>query len=150
MTNISDTPTPTTTPIGIEDMDLTPEACPMPRHPSRTLTALSTQETARTLAPSGRKRGMRPVMAEEPRPMPSGLLVDHLQDLVLKTEDVKAMLDELAEFSALTLSDPAVAFCSITLMQRKKPVTVASSEERASGWRNPIQQRRRALPDSDP
>ncbi|MDP9696799.1 UNVERIFIED_ORG: hypothetical protein J2X79_004382 [Arthrobacter globiformis] len=25
MTNISDTPTPTTTPIGIEDLDLTPE-----------------------------------------------------------------------------------------------------------------------------
>ena len=41
------------------------------------------------------------------------------------------MLDELAEFSAVTLADPAIAFCSITLIQRKKPVTVASSEERA-------------------
>ena len=59
------------------------------------------------------------------------LLVDHLQDLVLKTEDVKEMLDELAEFSSVTLADPAIAFCSITLIQRKKPVTVASSEERA-------------------
>lgn len=60
------------------------------------------------------------------------LLVDHMQDLVLKTEGVKEMLDELAEFSAVTLADPAIAFCSITLIQRKKPVTVASSEERAS------------------
>jgi GAF domain-containing protein len=58
-------------------------------------------------------------------------LVDHLQDLVLKTGDVKVMLDELAKFSALTLSDPAVAFCSITLLQQKKPLTVASSEKGA-------------------
>lgn len=70
-------------------------------------------------------------MAPETRPLPSGLVVDRLQDLVLKTEDVKEMLDELAEFSALTLADPAVAFCSITLIRRKKPVTVASSEESA-------------------
>lgn len=59
------------------------------------------------------------------------LLVDHLQDLVLKTGDVKVMLDELADFTALTLSDPAAVFCSITLLQRKKPVTVASSEKGA-------------------
>lgn len=70
-------------------------------------------------------------MALEPRLLPAGLVVDHMQDLVLKTEDVKEMLDELAEFSALTLTDPAIAFCSITLIQRKKPVTVASSEEKA-------------------
>jgi GAF domain-containing protein len=70
-------------------------------------------------------------MAREPRQLPSSLVVDRLQDLVLKTEDVKEMLDELAEFSALTLADPAAAFCSITLMRRKKPVTVASSEESA-------------------
>lgn len=70
-------------------------------------------------------------MATEPRLMPPGLLADHMQDLVLKTEDVKEMLDELAAFSALTLADPAIAFCSITLIRRKKPVTVASSEARA-------------------
>jgi GAF domain-containing protein len=70
-------------------------------------------------------------MALESRLLPSGLVVDHMQDLVLKTDDVREMLDELAEFSALTLTDPAVAFCSITLIQRKKPVTVASSEEGA-------------------
>jgi GAF domain-containing protein len=70
-------------------------------------------------------------MAQQPRPLAPELVVDHLQDLVLKTEDVKQMLDELADFTALTLSDPAVAFCSITLMRRKKPVTVASSEKGA-------------------
>ncbi|CAI3799355.1 GAF and ANTAR domain-containing protein [Pseudarthrobacter sp. MM222] len=70
-------------------------------------------------------------MAHEPRLLFPELLVDHLQDLVLKTEGVKDMLDELAGFSAVTLADPAIAFCSITLIQRKKPVTVASSEERA-------------------
>lgn len=70
-------------------------------------------------------------MADEPRPQSRDLLVDHLQDLVLKTEDVKEMLDELTEFSAVTLADPAVAFCSITLIQRKKPVTVARSQDSA-------------------
>jgi GAF domain-containing protein len=70
-------------------------------------------------------------MAQEPRHLQPELLVDHLQDLVLKTADVKVMLDELATFTALTLSDPAVAFCSITLMRRKKPLTVASSEKGA-------------------
>jgi GAF domain-containing protein len=70
-------------------------------------------------------------MAHESRPLPSELVVDHLQDLVLKTEDVKELLDELAVFTALTLSDPAVAFCSITLIRRKKPLTVASSEKGA-------------------
>jgi GAF domain-containing protein len=70
-------------------------------------------------------------MADAQRPQPSHLIVDHLQDLVLKTKDVKVMLDELVQFSALTLTDPTTAFCSITLMRRKKPVTVASSETSA-------------------
>jgi GAF domain-containing protein len=70
-------------------------------------------------------------VAQEPLHLQPELLVDHLQDLVLKTEDVKVMLDELANFTALTLSDPAVAFCSITLLRQKKPVTVASSAEGA-------------------
>lgn len=43
-------------------------------------------------------------MALESRLLPSGLVVDHMQDLVLKMEDVREMLDELAEFSALTLT----------------------------------------------
>ncbi|MBD1544487.1 GAF and ANTAR domain-containing protein [Arthrobacter sp. IA7] len=70
-------------------------------------------------------------MATETRQLQPELLVDHLQDLVLKTEDVKLMLDELANFTASTLSDPALVFCSITLMRQKKPLTVASSEKGA-------------------
>ncbi|TLM75331.1 GAF and ANTAR domain-containing protein [Pseudarthrobacter sp. NamB4] len=70
------------------------------------------------------------MVAQRTHPLPSEL-VDHLQDLVLGTKDVKEMLDELADFTALTLSDPAAAFCSITLMRRKKPATVASSEKGA-------------------
>jgi hypothetical protein len=71
-------------------------------------------------------------MAAEPRQLLSEFVVDHLQDLVLKTEDVREMLDELADFTALTLSDPAIDFCSITLIRHKKPVTVASSERGAA------------------
>ncbi|MCU1574917.1 MAG: response regulator receiver protein [Micrococcaceae bacterium] len=70
-------------------------------------------------------------MAPESQPLPLHDVIDHLQDLVLKTDDVKVMLDELAAFSAATLADPATAFCSITLIQHKKPVTVASSQQGA-------------------
>ncbi|MCU1573307.1 MAG: response regulator receiver protein [Micrococcaceae bacterium] len=70
-------------------------------------------------------------MAPESNPLPLHHVIDQLQDLVLKTDDVKVMLDELAAFSAATLADPATAFCSITLIQRKKPVTVASSQQGA-------------------
>lgn len=67
-------------------------------------------------------------MADETRPSPE-ILVDHLQDLVLKTQDVKEMLNELAQLSAVTLADPAAAFCSIMLIQHKKPVTIARSDD---------------------
>ncbi|MDQ0144733.1 GAF and ANTAR domain-containing protein [Pseudarthrobacter niigatensis] len=70
-------------------------------------------------------------MADENSPPSPELLVDHLQDLVLRTQDVQEMLDELAHFSAVTLTDPATAFCSITLIQQKKPVTVARSDDHA-------------------
>jgi hypothetical protein len=71
-------------------------------------------------------------MAAEPRQLLSEFVVGHLQDLVLKPEDVREMLDDLADFTALTLSDPAIDFCSITLIRHKKPVTVASSERGAA------------------
>ncbi|TPV47642.1 GAF and ANTAR domain-containing protein [Pseudarthrobacter phenanthrenivorans] len=71
-------------------------------------------------------------MAEEEYLQSQELLVDHLQDLVLKTQDVKEMLDELAQLSAVTLTDPAVAFCSIMLIQQKKPLTIARSDDRAA------------------
>lgn len=59
--------------------------------------------------------------------LPASVLVDQLQDLVLKTQDAKEVLDELVRFIAAALGDTA-AFCSIKLLQQKKPVTVASSE----------------------
>lgn len=58
-------------------------------------------------------------MVEEKLPQSPELIVDHLQDLVLKTQDVKEMLNELAQLSAVTLTDPAVASCSIMLIQQK-------------------------------
>jgi hypothetical protein len=77
------------------------------------------------------------------------LVVDHLQDLVLKTEDVKAMLDELAEFSAVTLADPTIAFWSVTLIQRMKPSDRGQQRSlRGPSGRNAIQCRRWALPGS--
>jgi GAF domain-containing protein len=63
---------------------------------------------------------------------PSAEVVNHLQDLVLNTGDVQELLDELVRFSSAVLADSAFAFCSISLIRRQKPVTVASSEERAT------------------
>lgn len=71
-------------------------------------------------------------MVEPSRQLPPPeQIIDHLQDLVLQTQDVKDMLDELAVFTARTLADPALAFCTITLLRKKKPLTVASSEQGA-------------------
>ncbi|MDQ0118353.1 GAF and ANTAR domain-containing protein [Pseudarthrobacter sp902506025] len=71
-------------------------------------------------------------MAAESVRQSTEILVDHLQDLVLRTEDVKEMLDELAELSATTLSDPGDAICSIMLIRQKKQVTIARSDEGAA------------------
>ena len=71
-------------------------------------------------------------MGEEELRRSPEVLVDHLQDLVLKTEDVKEMLDELAQLTARTLSDPAIAFCSIILIQKKQQLTIARSDDRAA------------------
>ncbi|MEW1950798.1 GAF and ANTAR domain-containing protein [Pseudarthrobacter sp902506025] len=70
-------------------------------------------------------------MADGTSSLPAEIVIDHLQNLVLGTEDVKEMLDELADFTARALSDSAVAFSSITLMRQKKPLTVAYSEQGA-------------------
>jgi GAF domain-containing protein len=66
-------------------------------------------------------------MADGAGSLPAGIVIDHLQNLVLGTEDVKQMLDELVDFTVQSLSDSAGAFCSITLMRHKKPLTMASS-----------------------
>jgi GAF domain-containing protein len=62
----------------------------------------------------------------------STAVINHLQDLVLKTDEVKELLDELAQFSAAALADHTLAFCSVTLVQHQKPVTVARSAEHAA------------------
>jgi GAF domain-containing protein len=70
---------------------------------------------------------MEPVVGR----LSSTAVINQLQDLVLKTTDVHELLDELVRFTAAALADHALAFCSVTLVQQQKPVTVASSAERA-------------------
>ncbi|YCK79770.1 GAF and ANTAR domain-containing protein (plasmid) [Arthrobacter sp. D3-18] len=62
-------------------------------------------------------------------PMPQiESVADHLQDLVLECGDVEEFLKELAAFSASNL--PGDLLCSVTLVRRKKPVTVGPSDPR--------------------
>lgn len=63
--------------------------------------------------------------ASKETPVEIGL---HLQDLVLDSADVGEFLDELAAYSAASLSasGPDV-FCGITVIRRKRAVTIASS-----------------------
>jgi GAF domain-containing protein len=60
---------------------------------------------------------------------PSGSDVgDNLQNLVLECSDVAELLGELAILSASALSVHQEVFCGVTLVRRKKPATVATSE----------------------
>ena len=56
-----------------------------------------------------------------------------LQELLMGTENVEDFLDQLAGFSAATLSHAAGAEieCGVTLQRRKKTMTVAGSSQRA-------------------
>ncbi|GAB3526284.1 GAF and ANTAR domain-containing protein [Arthrobacter monumenti] len=58
--------------------------------------------------------------------------LEHLQNMILGTDDVEKFLDELAHYTATKLSgaDDEV-LCGITLLRHKKAATVASSSERA-------------------
>jgi GAF domain-containing protein len=69
-------------------------------------------------------------MAQEPKPGHENGTVEHLQDLVLNCRDVQELLDELAAFSASTLSGSDQVLCGITLRRRKRTTTVASSDAR--------------------
>ncbi|ABM10607.1 GAF and ANTAR domain-containing protein [Paenarthrobacter aurescens] len=69
-------------------------------------------------------------MAQEPNFHPGPGVREHLQDLVLECADVAEMLGELATFSASTLSVDNDVLCGVTLVRRRKPVTVATSEPR--------------------
>ena len=67
-------------------------------------------------------------MAQDPTFHSAPDVSDRLQDLVLECADVADMLGELATFSASTLSVNHDLLCGVTLVRRKKPVTVATSE----------------------
>ncbi|WP_164200344.1 GAF and ANTAR domain-containing protein [[Micrococcus luteus] ATCC 49442] len=67
-------------------------------------------------------------MARKPSSQRTNHVADYLQDLVLECSDVDELLSELAIFSASTLSPGNSLMCSVTLMRRKKPTTVATNE----------------------
>jgi GAF domain-containing protein len=63
---------------------------------------------------------------------PQDGIVSRLQDMVLETSDAEEFFQELAVFSASLLSPPeSQVQCNVTIVRRKKPVTVASSDARA-------------------
>ncbi|WP_461172308.1 GAF and ANTAR domain-containing protein [Arthrobacter sp. Z1-9] len=63
--------------------------------------------------------------------LPDGI-ASRLQDMVLETSDAEEFFQELAVFSASLLSPPdSKVHCNVTVVRRKKPVTVACSNARA-------------------
>jgi GAF domain-containing protein len=67
-------------------------------------------------------------MAQHPNFHPGSDVREHLRDLVLECADVAELLGELATFSAFTLSVRNDVLCGVTLMRRRKPATVATSD----------------------
>jgi GAF domain-containing protein len=68
-------------------------------------------------------------MAHELTPEAGSGTKEHLQDLVLGSSDVEDFLHELAVVAAAELSSPGQeVFCGVTLVRRKKPATIASSD----------------------
>jgi len=60
-------------------------------------------------------------------------LSEYLQDLVMASSDVEQFLQELVVFSAARLSEFGQSIhCGITLLRRKKPVSIASSDQEAN------------------
>ncbi|TNB69984.1 GAF and ANTAR domain-containing protein [Arthrobacter sp. BB-1] len=60
-------------------------------------------------------------------------IVSRLQDLVLEAGDAQDFYRELAVFSASLLAPPGVdIFCNVTVVRRKRPITVAWSTPRAT------------------
>jgi GAF domain-containing protein len=61
-----------------------------------------------------------------------GEVASQLQDMVLEAADAEEFFQELAVFSASLLSPPgSTVHCNVTVVRRKKPVTVACSDARA-------------------
>ncbi|AUI51814.1 GAF and ANTAR domain-containing protein [Arthrobacter crystallopoietes] len=71
-------------------------------------------------------------MTDTPNSVSEAGILEYLQDLVLNSSDVEEFLDELARFSAVMLSVPGgTRYCGITLVRRKRAVTIASSDGNA-------------------
>ena len=67
-------------------------------------------------------------MASESTAKTDTSISEDLHELVLNSADVEDFLNELARASARNLSEPGdEVLCSITLLRRRKPATVASS-----------------------
>jgi hypothetical protein len=59
-------------------------------------------------------------------------VVGRVQDMLLDTQDVQDFLDELARYSAESMSGPCgQIYCGITLLRHRSAATVASSSEHA-------------------
>jgi putative methionine-R-sulfoxide reductase with GAF domain len=76
------------------------------------------------------ERGL--VMADTTNQVSEAGLAEYLQDLVLNSSDVEEFLGELARYSAARLAQPGrTIYCGITLVRRKRSVTLASSDAKA-------------------
>jgi GAF domain-containing protein len=63
---------------------------------------------------------------------PQDGVASRLQDMVLETSDAEEFFQELAVFSSSMLSPPeSQVHCNVTVVRRKKPVTVACSDDTA-------------------
>lgn len=59
-------------------------------------------------------------------------VVGLVQDMLLDTQDVQDFLDELARFSAESISGPrGRIYCGVTLLRHRSAATVASSNDHA-------------------
>ncbi|MFC3300652.1 GAF and ANTAR domain-containing protein [Arthrobacter agilis] len=72
------------------------------------------------------------MVAQEVEALPPAESAARLQDLLVDHPDVRAFLQELAEFTARTLGSEGETFCGITLQRSpNEQLTVASSGDRA-------------------
>ena len=69
-------------------------------------------------------------MAQQPKPLQTTAVAEHLQDLVLQCDDVEELLNELAAFSAARLSNRGEVLCGVTLLRHRKATTAAISDVR--------------------
>lgn len=69
-------------------------------------------------------------MEEKPGTPRQEGIVEHLQDLVLKSPDMAELLHELVTFSAAALSVHSRLLCGVTMVRKKRPATVATSHPR--------------------